>query len=129
MAGVIDFNGVESLVLSPNGLQTNSFVPTTNTVYKKGDLLVVGANGVLTHSDIATGAQADWHVVCLQDVTAEQSTKHAADGVGIPTYTHAEINLDAVTIGGAALTNAQKILARAHSVRGTSITLRKPFKI
>lgn len=129
MVGIIDFNGVESLVLSPNGLQTNSFVPTANTAYKKGDLLAVGVDGVLTHSDIATGGQADWHVVCLQDVTAEQSTKHATDGVGIPTYTHAEINLDAVTINGTALTDAQKLLARAHSVRGTSITLRKPFKI
>ena len=46
---------------------TDSVVPTTATAYHKGDLLIIAAGtNVATHSDSSTGAQADWHVICLE---------------------------------------------------------------
>lgn len=123
----VNFTSADPLLLSPTGIQTNSFKPKAATAYKRGDLLVVSATGVLTHS-VAAQNQADWHVVCLEDCTAAQADANLAKGEGIPVYTHGEINLDAVKLNGTLLTDAQKPLAKARSAMGTSVTLRKPFK-
>lgn len=123
---IINYGSVESLVLSPTGIQTNSFIPTAGAAYKRGDLLGIDATGLLVHA-ASEGSQDDWQVVCLEDCTAEQANKHSADTMGIPVYTHGEINLDAVTLNGIKLSADQKLKARAHSAKGTSITLRKPF--
>ena len=118
----LTYTGVEPLVLGTTGIQTNSFLPTTATAYKRGDLVAVSAAGVLTHS--ADGA--DFNAIILESVTAAQATKHAADGIGIPVYTQLDANLDAVMINGVKLNTSQKLAAKAHSVTSTSLTLRAP---
>lgn len=118
----VTYTAVEPLVLETVGIQTNSFLPTTATAYKRGDLLALSAEGVLTH-----GSESDWSVICLDDCTAEQATKQVTAKVGIPVYTHLGANLNAVTLNGVALSEAQKTTARARSATSTSITLRLPY--
>ena len=120
----LTYTAVQPLILSTTGIQTNAFLPTTGVEYKRGDLLALSAAGVLTHSTDA----ADFHVIALDDVSVEQATKHAADGIGIPVYTQVDANLDAVMVNGTALTEEQKTAARAHAVLNTSLTLRSPAK-
>ncbi|AAZ18858.1 hypothetical protein Psyc_1005 [Psychrobacter arcticus 273-4] len=103
---------------------TDSVVPTTATAYSRGDLLVITAGtNVATHSDIATGAQADWHVICLADVTAAEATAKIAAGVEMPVYVAGKFDVAEVKLSGVALTAAQKLAARAYANRSTKITL------
>ena len=103
---------------------TDSVVPTTATAYHKGDLLKIAADtNVATHSDTGTGAQADWHVICLADVTAEQATAKIAAGVEMPVYVAGKFDVAQVKLNGVALTPTQKLAARAHANRSLPITL------
>ena len=103
---------------------TDSVVPTAATAYKRGDLLVIAAGtNVATHSDASTGAQADWHVICLADVTAEQATAKIAAGVEMPVYVAGKFDVAEVKLNGVALTPTQKLAARAYANRSTKITL------
>ena len=103
---------------------TDSVVPTTATAYHKGDLLIIAAGtNVATHSDSSTGAQADWHVICLADVTAEQATAKIAAGVEMPVYIAGKFDVAQVKLNGVALTPTQKLAARAHANRSLPITL------
>lgn len=116
------YSGKDDLVLG-DGVQTDSVVPVTATAYKRGDLLVVGAGNVGTKSADGT----DWSVVCLEDVTAEQSTAAIAAGMEIPVYTQGELNVQAVTLDGVALTDVEQKTARGRANTATSIELRMPF--
>lgn len=99
---------------------TDSVVPTTATAYKKGDLLVVAADtNAATHS--ATGA--DWHVICLADVTAEQATEKLSMGVEMPVYVAGKFDVSQVKINGTVLDATQTLAARAYANRNTKITL------
>ena len=99
---------------------TDSVVPTAATAYKKGDLLVVAADtNAATHS--ATGA--DWHVICLADVTAEQATEKLSMGVEMPVYVAGKFDVSQVKIDGTALDATQTLTARAYANRNTKITL------
>lgn len=118
----IDYTGKDSLVLG-DGVQTDSVVPTAATAYKRGDLLVVGAGNVATQSVDAN----DWHVVCLEDVTADQADSAIAEGFEIPVYTQGELNVKAVMLDGTLLTDAQQKTARGRANTATSIELRMPF--
>lgn len=103
---------------------TDSVVPTTATAYKRGDLLVIAAGtNVATHSNTESGAQADWHVICLADVTAEQATAKIAAGVEMPVYVAGKFDVDQVKLSGTALDATQKLAARAYANRSTKITL------
>lgn len=103
---------------------TDSVVPTTATAYHKGDLLKIAAGtNVATHSDSSTGAQADWHVICLADVTAEQANAKIAAGVEMPVYVAGKFDVAQVKLNGVALTPTQKLAARAHANRSLPITL------
>ena len=103
---------------------TDSVVPTTATAYHKGDLLTIAAGtNVATHSDTGAGAQADWHVICLADVTAEQATEKLAMGVEMPVYVAGKFDVAQVKLNGVALTPTQKLAARAHANRSLPITL------
>ena len=103
---------------------TDSVVPTAATAYKRGDLLVIAAGtNVATHSDASTGAQADWHVICLADVTAAQATEKLAMGVEMPVYVTGKFDVAGVKLNGVALNATQKLAARAHANRSTKITL------
>ena len=99
---------------------TDSVVPTAATAYKKGDLLVVAADtNAATHS--ATGA--DWHAICLADVTAEQATEKLSMGVEMPVYVAGKFDVSQVKIDGTALDATQTLAARAYANRNTKITL------
>lgn len=103
---------------------TDSCVPAADTAYKKGDLLIAAAaTNVATHSNSATGAQADWHVICLADVTAEQANAKIAAGVEMPVYVSGKFDVAQVKLDGEALNATQKLAARAYANRSTKITL------
>jgi len=103
---------------------TDSVVPTAATAYHKGDLLVIAAGtNVATHSDSSTGAQADWHVICLADVTAEQATAKIAAGAEMPVYVAGKFDVAQVKLNGVALDATQRLAARAYANRSTKITL------
>lgn len=102
---------------------TDSVMPTTGTVYHRGDLLIVSAENVATHSDASLGAQADWHVICLADVTAEQATAKVTAGIEMPVYVAGKFDVAQVKLKGVALNAAQKKAARAHAMRSLPITL------
>lgn len=99
---------------------TDSVLPTAATAYKKGDLLVIAADtSVATHS--ATGA--DWHVICLADITAEQASAKAAAGIEMPVYVAGKFDVSQVSIDGTALNATQVLAARAYANRSLPITL------
>lgn len=103
---------------------TDSVVPTAATAYHKGDLLKIAAGtNVATHSDSSTGAQADWHVICLADVTAEQATAKIAAGAEMPVYVAGKFDVAQVKLNGVALDATQRLAARAYANRSTKITL------
>lgn len=120
----IKYQAKDGLVLG-DGVQTDSVVPTASTAYKRGDLLVVDANNAATHSTDGT----DWHVVCLEDVTADQADKAIETGFEIPVYTQGELNVMAVTLNGVALNKEQRKAARGRANSATSIELRMPFGV
>lgn len=99
---------------------TDSVVPATATAYKKGDLLVIAADtNAATHS--VTGA--DFHAICLADVTAEQATAKIAAGIEMPVYVAGKFDVAEVKLNGVALDDTQKLAARAYANRSTKITL------
>lgn len=119
----ITFKGTDNLVLG-DGVQTDSVKPTAGTAYKRGDLLIVGAGNIATHSVNAN----DWSVVALEDVTATQADKSLATGFEIPVYTQGELNVNVVSLKGVLLTDEQKTTARGRAnANGSKIELRKPF--
>tara|TARA_R110002073_G_C9335477_1_gene569567 strand:+ start:573 stop:953 length:381 start_codon:yes stop_codon:yes gene_type:complete len=122
---MVDFNYTTEQPLTVDVAPiTDSVVPTTATAYKRGDLLVIAAGtNVATHSNTETGAQADWHVICLADVTAEQATAKAAAGIEMPVYVAGKFDVDQVKLNGTTLDATQKLAARAYANRSTKITL------
>lgn len=118
----ITFNSKDQLVLG-DGVQTDSVKPTASTAYKRGDLLVVGAGNVATHSADAN----DWHVIALADVTESQVDEALAKGFDIPVYTQGEFNVDAVMLNGQPLDTEKKATARGRANTATAIELRTPF--
>ena len=99
----ISYQSGNDLILG-DGVQSDSVVPTATTAYQRGDLLVIGADNVATHSVDGN----DWHVVCAENVTEEQVDTALEQKLEIPVYTQGEINVNAVKINGTLLTDAQK---------------------
>lgn len=122
---MVDFNYTTEQPLTVDVAPiTDSVVPTAATAYKRGDLLVIAAGtNVATHSNTESGAQADWHVICLADVTAEQATAKISAGVEMPVYVAGKFDVAEVKLNGVALTASQKLAARAYANRSTKITL------
>ena len=122
---MVDFNYTTEQPLTVDVAPiTDSVVPTAATAYKRGDLLVIAADtNVATHSNTETGAQADWHVICLADVTAEQATAKVAAGVEMPVYVAGKFDVAEVKLNSAALDATQKLASRAYANRSTKITL------
>lgn len=118
----ISYQSGNDLILG-DGVQSDSVVPTATTAYQRGDLLVIGADNVATHSVDGN----DWHVVCAENVTAQQVDTALEQKLEIPVYTQGEINVNAVKINGTLLTDAQKTTARGRANSATSIELRTPF--
>ena len=99
-------------VVDAAGVRTDSALPTTNVAYKQGDLLILSASNVLT---LAIDP-AVWNVIAAEDVSAAQSTAHAAAGREIPIYTAGAFNVDQCRIGGVVLASNQKAAARAKAI-------------
>lgn len=103
---------------------TDSAVPAADTAYHVGDLLVIAeGTNVATHSDVATGAQADWHVICAAELTAEQTNKKIADGEELPIFIGGKFDVKAVKLNGTALNKSQRMAARAHANRNLTVKL------
>ncbi|MDV8155640.1 hypothetical protein [Acinetobacter bereziniae] len=82
---------------------------TAATAYKAGDLLVLSDSNVVTHAT----DEKTWNVVCGQDVTAQQATQMAADGIEIPIYFGGVFSIEAVRIAGEYLEVSKYDSARA----------------
>ena len=96
-----------------DGVRMENAKPTTNTAYKKGDLLILGASNVAT---LATDP-AVWDAICGADMTAAQSTAHVTDGFEMPIYTQGAFSISAITLGGTALATNQYDAARARGTK------------
>ncbi|WP_151824308.1 hypothetical protein [Acinetobacter bereziniae] len=84
---------------------------TAATAYKAGDLLVLSDSNVVTHAT----DEKTWNVVCGQDVTAQQATQMAADGIEIPIYFGGVFSIEAVRIAGDYLEVSKYDSARAKA--------------
>ena len=84
---------------------------TAATAYKAGDLLVLSDSNVVTHAT----DEKTWNVVCGQDVTAQQATQMAADGIEIPIYFGGVFSIEAVRIAGEYLKVSKYDSARAKA--------------
>lgn len=111
------------LVINPNPI-TDNVIPKAGVVYKRGDLLVVGADNVATHA-VKANNMADWHVICNADLDADQVTKHLAKSKEFAVYVAGKFDVDLVTLKGVELTDAEKLKARAYSTKSLSIQLSK----
>lgn len=84
---------------------------TAATTYKAGDLLILSDTNVVTHAT----DEKTWNVVCGQDVTAQQATQMAADGIEIPIYFGGVFSIEAVRIAGEYLEVSNYDSARAKA--------------
>lgn len=84
---------------------------TAATAYKAGDLLVLSDSNVVMHAT----DEKTWNVVCGQDVTAQQATQMAADGIEIPIYFGGVFSIESVRIAGEYLEVSKYDSARAKA--------------
>ena len=84
------------LILDNEKLRRGNARVQAGVVYKAGDLLVLDYANRLYHPM----TEEEWHVVCGQNVTAQESTIKANDGVEIPIYFGGVFNIEAVTRAG-----------------------------
>ena len=119
-------NGVElpydEYLIVGDHVQTGDIKLVTNTVYRRGDLLVVDDNNVATPATAGT-LDTSTHI-CALSMTAAETTAHVAGGFGLQAYCSGEFNSDVVTVGGVNLTPAQKPVATAALAK-RNIQLRK----
>lgn len=122
----INYTTENELVIGVDA-KTSNVLPTTETAYKRGDVVVVdGATNVATHPETATG----YHAIVAQDVSVEQATSHAASGIEIPVYVSGELNAFECSVNGTKLDKAGRLLARAYATNaGLSLTLKLPAGI
>ena len=84
---------------------------TGGIAYKTRDLLTLSEDNTLTHAT----DEKSWHVINVFDMTAEQSTTASANGTEVPIYTGGIFNIEATSLNGTALTQAQFSTARAKA--------------
>lgn len=112
--------GGEELIAGDH-IQTSTALPTAGLVYSKGDLLVISASNVATHAT----SGGTWDVISAVSMTAEQSTSHAASGLGFGVYNQGEYNIKAIKLAGVVLPVAQYQTAIAVGTK-RNIELRIP---
>lgn len=113
----------EQLVVG-NGVRTENAKVTTNTVYKRGDLLYVDTSNVATHPSITGDVVGAWNAIAVEDFTAVQSTYHAANNLEMPIYTQGPFDVSVVTVNGVKLSSDQIDAVRAQGLMN-KIELRK----
>ena len=101
------------LILDVEKLRRANALPTTATAYKTGDLLTLSNANVLTHAADAS----TWDVICGQDVTTDQATQMAADGIELPIYYGGVFSVEGVSISGTLLAANQYTAARAKAIK------------
>ncbi len=107
-----------------DGVRTENAKPTAGVAYKRGDLVAVSAANVATHPAITSGVVGGWQAIVVGDMTAEQSTYHANNGLEMPIYVQGAYDLAVVTVNGTKLTEAQYDAVRAQGLNN-KIELRK----
>ena len=107
-----------------NGVRTKNAKVTTNTAYKRGDLLNIDAANVAGHPEVAGGVIGDWNAIAVADFTAEQATYHAANDLEMPIYVQGPFDVGVVTVNGVKLTAGQVDAVRAQGLNN-KIELRK----
>lgn len=113
----------KQLVLG-DGTRTENVKPTTNTAYKRGDLIAISSSNAATHPAITGGVVGAWHAICAVDMTAAQSTAHVNAGLEMPIYVQGAFDVAVVTVNGTALTTGQYDAVRAQA-ETNKIELRK----
>ena len=113
----------EQLVVG-NGVRTENAKVTTNTAYKRGDLLNIDAANVAGHPVVTGGVIGDWNAIAVADFTAEQATYHASNDLEMPIYVQGAFDIAVVTVNGTPLTVGQYDAVRAQALVN-KIELRK----
>ncbi|MCL6237018.1 MAG: hypothetical protein ACN6NV_07085 [Acinetobacter gandensis] len=107
-----------------DGVRTENAKVKTATAYKRGDLLKVATNNLADHPVVTEGVVGDWNAIANTDMTVEQSTYHAANGLEMPIYVQGAFDIAVVTVNGTPLTEAQYDAVRAQALIN-KIELRK----
>ncbi|WP_180182814.1 hypothetical protein [Acinetobacter sp. YH01020] len=107
-----------------DGVRTENAKVKTATAYKRGDLLKVATNNLVDHPVVTEGVVGDWNAIANTDMTVEQSTYHAANGLEMPIYVQGAFDIAVVTVNGTPLTEAQYDAVRAQALIN-KIELRK----
>ncbi|WP_180073687.1 MULTISPECIES: hypothetical protein [unclassified Acinetobacter] len=107
-----------------DGVRTENAKVKTATAYKRGDLLKVATNNLADHPVVTEGVVGDWNAIANTDMTVEQSTYHAANGLEMPIYVQGAFDIAVVTVKGTPLTEAQYDAVRAQALIN-KIELRK----
>ncbi|NNP71260.1 hypothetical protein [Acinetobacter sp. Ac_5812] len=107
-----------------DGVRTENVKPTTATAYKRGDLIAVSDANVASHPTVTSGVVGDWHAIVIEEMTAEQSSYHAANGLEMPIYVQGAFDIAVVTVNGNKLTTNQLDAVRAQGLKN-KIELRK----
>ncbi|WP_287906523.1 hypothetical protein [Acinetobacter sp.] len=107
-----------------NGIRTENAKPSSGVAYKRGDLVEISAENVVSHPTVTTGVVGDWQAIVVEDMTAEQSTYHANNGLEMPIYVQGAYDLAVVTVNGNKLTTDQYDAVRAQGLKN-KIELRK----
>lgn len=107
-----------------DGVRTENAKVKTGTVYKRGDLLKIGTNNLADHPTVTEGSVGDWNAIANTDMTVEQATYHAANGLEMPIYVQGAFDIAVVTVNGTLLTVGQYDAVRAQALVN-KIELRK----
>ncbi|MCL6240654.1 hypothetical protein [Acinetobacter amyesii] len=107
-----------------DGVRTENAKVKTATAYKRGDLLKVETNNLADHPVVTEGVVGDWNAIANTDMTVEQATYHAANGLEMPIYVQGAFDIAVVTVNGTPLTEAQYDAVRAQALIN-KIELRK----
>ncbi|WP_180171417.1 hypothetical protein [Acinetobacter sp. YH12023] len=107
-----------------DGVRTENAKVKTATAYKRGDLLKVATNNLADHPMVTEGVVGDWNAIANTDMTVEQATYHAANGLEMPIYVQGAFDIAVVTVNGTPLTEAQYDAVRAQALIN-KIELRK----
>lgn len=107
-----------------DGVCTENAKVKTGTAYKRGDLLKIGTNNLADHPTVTEGSVGDWNAIANTDMTVEQATYHAANGLEMPIYVQGAFDIAVVTVNGTPLTVGQYDAVRAQALVN-KIELRK----
>lgn len=107
-----------------DGVRTENAKVKTATAYKRGDLLKIGTNNLADHPTVTEGSVGDWNAIANTDMTVEQATYHAANGLEMPIYVQGAFDIAVVTVNGTPLTVGQYDAVRAQALVN-KIELRK----